>query len=202
LFLKSPPDVILASTSVYRRMLLERLRIPFSTASPGVDESRLDGESPRALVTRLASAKADALARRHPDAWVIGSDQAAVRDASAEPDTIVGKPGTIAACIGQLQASSGRVLEFLTAVAVIRHRDGASHQFIDSTRVHFRVLDHASIERYVSAESPLDCAGGFKSEGLGISLCDRIESSDPTALIGLPLIRLGAILRQVGLQVP
>ena len=200
MFLKSQPALILASTSAYRRALLERLGVPFSTASPGVDETRLDGESPHTLVTRLALAKSAAVAARHPDAWVIGSDQVAVRTGSTA--VTLGKPGSVENCIAQLCDSSGQELEFLTAVTVLRHSDGASHQFLDSTRVAIRRLDRATIERYVSVESPLDCAGGFKSEGLGITLCDRIESIDPTALIGLPLIQLAQILRRVGMQIP
>jgi septum formation protein len=131
---------------------------------------------------------------------VIGSDQAAVRE--GDPDTILGKPGTAERCIAQLQASSGRVVEFLTAVALVRQSDGATHQFVDTTRVRFRTLDRATIERYVKRESPLDCAGGFRSEGLGIALFEAIESTDPTALVGLPLIRLAALLRAAGMPVP
>ena len=200
MFLKCQPTLILASTSAWRRGLLERLGLTFETASPGVDESRLGGESVTALVGRLALAKARAIAIRQPDAWVIGSDQAAVREGA--PDEILGKPGTVERCVGQLRASSGRAVEFLTAVAVVRHSDGASHQFLDTTRVRFRDLDQATIENYVKRESPLDCAGGFRSEGLGIALFDSIETVDPTALVGLPLIRLAAVLRTVGFAVP
>jgi septum formation protein len=201
LFLKSQPALILASTSVYRRALLERLRIPFSTQDPGIDESAHRGESPDALVARLARAKAGAVAALHRDAWVIGSDQTAVLSDAGGAQHMLGKPGSVAQCIRQLQQSSGRTLTFLTAVAVVREGAGG-REFIDTTRVRFRTLERAAIERYVEAESPLDCAGGFKSEGLGISLCERIESDDPSALVGLPLIRLAAILREVGLQVP
>jgi septum formation protein len=201
LFLKSQPPLILASTSLYRRALLERLRTPFTTMSPGIDETPRAGEAPRTLVARLARAKAGAIAAAHRDAWVIGSDQTAVLADAGGPPRIQGKPGSAEQCIRQLQESSGRMLTFLTAVAVVREGAGA-HEFIDTTRVRFRTLDRATIERYVEAESPLDCAGGFKSEGLGISLCERIESDDPSALIGLPLIRLAAILREVGLQLP
>lgn len=200
MFLKSPPVLILASTSAYRRALLERLGLPFRVASPGVDESRLAGEPALGLVSRLALAKARAIAAASPEAWVIGSDQAAVRE--GDPDTILGKPGTAERCIAQLQASSGRVVEFLTAVALVRQSDGATHQFVDTTRVRFRTLDRATIERYVKRESPLDCAGGFRSEGLGIALFEAIESTDPTALVGLPLIRLAALLRAAGMPVP
>jgi septum formation protein len=200
LFLKSPPALILASTSAYRRALLERLGLPFRTLSPGVDETPRPGEPAHSLVSRLALAKANAVAAAEPAAWVIGSDQAAIRD--GEPDRILGKPGSVERCIAQLEASSGRVVEFLTAVAVVRHSDGATHQFLDSTRVRFRALDRETIERYVTRESPLDCAGGFRSEGLGIALFEAIESVDPTALVGLPLIRLAATLREVGFAAP
>jgi len=202
LFLKSPPALVLASTSIYRRQLLERLQIPFLCDSPGVDETPLPGEDPLDLAARLAQAKARAVAVRHPDAWVIGSDQVAVIREGAERPTLLGKPGTVTNCIDQLQRCSGRTLAFVTAVAVIHHDGGAAHEFIDTTRVAFRPLDQATIERYVARESPLDCAGGFKSEGLGIALCDTIDSVDPTALIGLPLIRLCAVLRGVGFAVP
>jgi septum formation protein len=202
LFLKSQPPLILASTSVYRRALLERLHIPFSAQSPGVDESGRAGESPAEMVARLARTKAGAIAARHPDAWVIGSDQTAVLTDAAGALRMVGKPGTAEQCIRQLQDASGRTLEFLTAVAVVNEAARGQHELIDTTRVRFRTLDKSTIERYVESESPLDCAGGFKSEGLGISLCESIESEDPSALVGLPLIRLAAILRQVGYEIP
>jgi septum formation protein len=201
LFLKSQPPLILASTSIYRRTLLERLRTPFTTQSPGIDESPRPGELPDAVVARLARAKAGAVAALHREAWVIGSDQTAVLSDAGGALRMRGKPGNAQQCIGQLLEASGRTLTFLTAVAVVREGAGG-HEFIDTTRVRFRTLDRATIERYVEAESPLDCAGGFKSEGLGITLCESIESDDPTALVGLPLIRLAAILREVGLQVP
>jgi septum formation protein len=201
LFLKSPPELILASTSTYRRALLARLRLPFSCIAPGVDETRNAREPPAALAARLALAKASAVAVEHPDAWIIGSDQVAVRsDDSAE--FILGKPGTEANCIEQLRASSGRSLLFLTAVAVVRHSGRCAHEFADTTRVVFRPLDEAAIARYVALERPFDCAGGFKSEGLGISLCESIDSADPSALIGLPLIQLSKFLRSVGFELP
>ncbi len=199
MFLKSPPPLILASTSIYRRELLTRLQIPFESRAPGVEETPLAGESGAALVTRLARAKASAVAARHPDAWVIGSDQAAVLLGTA---LILGKPGSVAACIEQLSQCSGRTLSFFTAVALVRDRDSSAIEFVDTTQVDFRQLDRATIERYVERESPLDCAGGFKSESLGITLCDAIHSEDPTAIIGLPLIRLGAALRSVGFDLP
>jgi len=142
------------------------------------------------------------VALQHPDAWVIGSDQVAVRIDGALGEAILGKPGTEALCIEQLRGSSGRTLSFITAVAVVQHDGGRVLEFVDSTRVTFRSLDEAAIVRYVAAEAPLDCAGGFKSEGLGITLCESIDSVDPTALIGLPLIRLSAVLRSVGFELP
>jgi len=202
LFLKSQPPLILASSSVYRRALLERLRIPFTTQSAGVDETPRADESPGELVARLARAKAGAVAERHPEAWVIGSDQAAVLTDAAGVPQVVGKPGSADNGIRQLREASGRTLEFLTAVAVINEGAGSRHEFTDTTRVRFRTLDQATILRYVESESALDCAGGFKSEGLGISLCESIESDDPSALVGLPLIRLAAILRQAGYKIP
>jgi septum formation protein len=201
LFLKSPPALILASTSTYRRQLLERLRTPFGCAAPGVDETRRGDEPPLALVTRLARGKASAVALQHPDAWVIGSDQVAVR-AGAQGESILGKPRTEALCIEQLRGSSGQTLSFLTAVAVVQHNGHFVHEFVDTTQVKFRTLDEATIARYVTREAPLDCAGGFKSEGLGITLCESIDSVDPSALIGLPLIRLSSVLRSVGFELP
>jgi septum formation protein len=201
LFLKSPHSLILASTSAYRRELLARLHLPFSCSAPGVDEARRDGERPLALAVRLARAKASAVALQHPDAWVIGSDQVAVQT-GPHGEQILGKPGTAARCMEQLRSCSANTVEFMTAVAVMRHNSHAVHEFVDTTRVVFRMLDDATIERYVAVESPLDCAGGFKSEGLGIALCESIDSADPSALIGLPLIRLSKVLRDVGFALP
>jgi septum formation protein len=152
-------------------------------------------------VTRLARAKAAAVAARHPEACVIGSDQVAVMVEDGR-ESVFGKPGSDVNCIAQLMRCSGRTLSFLTAVAVVRSEDSFLAEFIDTTRVAFRRLDRPSIERYVAREAPLDCAGGFKSEGLGISLCESIESTDPTALIGLPLVRLAAVLRTLGFELP
>jgi septum formation protein len=199
LFLKSPPPLILASTSRYRKELLSRLGLPFSCSPPGVDEAALPAEAPIALVGRLARAKASAVAAEQPNTCVIGSDQIAVLDGGQAP---LGKPGTEARCHEQLRSCSGRTVEFLTAVAVMCEASRTLIEFIDTTRVTFRVLDQLTIERYVAKERPLDCAGGFKSEGLGISLCESIDSADPSALIGLPLIRLSAALRAAGFEVP
>ncbi|MEP6547436.1 MAG: Maf family nucleotide pyrophosphatase [Gammaproteobacteria bacterium] len=200
--MKSPPSLILASTSTYRRQLLGRLRLPFSCSAPAVDETRRNGESPFDLAVRLAKAKAVAVALQHPDAWVIGSDQVAVRVDASLGELILGKPGTEAHCVEQLRGSSGQAVSFMTAVAVVLHSGHATHEFIDTTQVIFRSLDDATIARYVALEQPFDCAGGFKSEGLGITLCESIDSTDPSALIGLPLIQLGKVLRSVGFELP
>ena len=187
--------LILASTSRYRAELLNRLRISFSSAAPDVDETPLPGEPPAALAQRLAAAKAEAVAHQHPGSWVIGSDQ--VAELNGQP---LGKPGTRAAAVAQLSAMSGHEVLFHTAVCV---SDGiARHQAIDLTRVRFRTLQMAEIERYIDTEQPLDCAGSFKCEGLGISLFEAIENRDPTALVGLPLIALCGLLREAGYSTP
>jgi septum formation protein len=202
LFLKSPPTLILASTSAYRRELLGRLRVPFSCAAPGVDETRRAAERPLALAVRLARAKASVVALAQPNAWVIGSDQVAVRVDAVQGEMILGKPGTAARCAELLRGSSGQLVTYLTAVAVLRHDDGSVFEFVDTTRVRFRTLEDATIERYVALEAPFDCAGGLKSEALGITLCESIETSDPSALMGLPLIQLSAVLRGAGFLLP
>lgn len=191
--------VVLASTSRYRRELLARLLPDFAVDAPDVDETPILGEPPRDLAIRLASAKAHAVAARHPDAIVIGSDQVAELDGAA-----LGKPGSVEAARAQLAASSGKTLSFHTALCVLDMRNNAAvaHSAHDCTQVVFRTLDAATIARYVDAEKPLDCAGSFKAEGLGIALFERIESSDPTALIGLPLIALARLLREAGLPLP
>lgn len=176
--------------------------MPFSCIAPGVDETRRTGERPHALAVRLARAKAVAVALQHPDSWVVGSDQVAVRIDGSLGELILGKPGTEALCIEQLQGCSGQLLSFSTAVAVVRHNGHSAHEFVDTTRVTFRALDDGSIARYIAREAPLDCAGGFKSEGLGITLCESIDSADPSALIGLPLIQLSKVLRSVGFELP
>lgn len=191
------PRLILASTSVYRRELLGRLRLPFICEAPGCDEQRLHDEPGQELATRLARLKAETVAARHPAGVVIGSDQVAMRGAD-----ILGKPGTVGRCIEQLQQSSGREVVFVTAVHLVDGPGGRSESHVDRTVVRFRTLDAETIARYVAADAPLDCAGGFKAESLGIALFDRIESGDPTALTGLPLIWVSAALRRAGIPVP
>ncbi len=190
------PDLILASTSVYRRELLNRLRLPFETARPETDESPLPDEAPLALARRLAQAKAAAVAARHPHAWVIGSDQVAECEGRA-----LGKPGGRDPAIAQLSAMSGREVHFHTGLCLLR--DGQPPRLaMDLTTVRFRPLTTGEIERYVDAEQPFDCAGSFKSEGLGITLFDAIDNRDPTALIGLPMIATARLLREAGFALP
>ena len=189
------PLLILASTSRYRRELLERLRIPFQALSPDTDETPMPGEAPAALAERLALEKARALAVRHPDAVVIGADQVADVDGVA-----IGKPGNHARAVEQLRAMSGRTIVFQTALAVVRASVGFAEVRRAPVAVRFRTLTDAEIEFYLRTEQPYDCAGSAKCETLGIALLDAIESDDPTALIGLPLIRTAALLRAAGLD--
>lgn len=186
--------LVLASTSRYRAELLSRLGLSFVTFAPGVDESRRPGEVPEALAVRLAAAKADAARTVYDAGLAIGSDQVAVLDGE-----VLGKPGDHAKAVAQLTRMSGRVVEFVTAVAVADLADGSMVQDVARTRVHFRALDADAIESYLEREPAYDCAGSFKSEGLGITLVSAIEEDDPTALVGLPLIRLAALLRTKGL---
>ena len=187
--------LILGSTSVYRKELLGRLRIPFGTVSPEVDETPFPGESPLDLAQRLALAKARAVAQRHPGAVVIGSDQ--VADLNGEP---LGKPGTHVRAVAQLQRMRGQAVVFQTAVAVVCLETGFSQTALAPVRVVFLDLSDAEIENYLQAEQPYDCAGSAKSEGLGIALLDSIDSDDPTALVGLPLIRTARMLRAAGIE--
>ncbi len=189
--------LVLASTSAYRRMLLERLQLPFETARPEVDESPLPGETPSATADRLALEKARAVADTHPDALIIGSDQVAHMGSE-----VFGKPGTAERAVEQLQRMSGRTVVFHTALALLNTRTGSLHRESVPTRVRFRELTHAEIVRYVEKERPLDCAGSAKSEGLGIALLDALSGDDPTALIGLPLIALSRMLRAEGVALP
>lgn len=190
------PPLVLGSTSRYRRELLERLRLPFETASPEVDETPQPGEAPATLSERLALAKAREVAARHPDAVVIGSDQVAELD--GQP---IGKPGNHQRAAEQLRAMSGRAVIFHTAVAVLRPATGFERLQRAVVKVRFRDLSDAEIEAYLLAEQPYDCAGSAKCEALGIALLDAIESDDPTALIGLPLIATARMLREAGLDV-
>lgn len=193
----SPPRLVLASASPYRRALLERLGVPFLQQAPSVDERILPEESPAEAVMRLARTKAASVHRLHPGAIVIGSDQLAVRG-----DEILGKPGGAAEATAQLTRSAGRQVEFLTGVCLL---GGAQPQeleeHMDITGVTFRPLDADEIRRYVEREQPFDCAGSFRAEGLGIALFSRIDSQDPTGLIGLPLIWLSQALKRLGLPV-
>lgn len=189
------PRLVLASTSPYRRELLARLRLPFDTVRPEVDERPLADETPEALALRLAVAKARAVALSRPEACVVGSDQ--VADFDGRP---LGKPGDRATAIAQLVAMSGRSVAFRTAVAVAT--GDALDSALDTTLVRFRRLAMAEIERYVDLEQPFDCAGSFKCEGLGISLFEAIESRDPTALVGLPLVATARLLRASGFALP
>lgn len=189
--------LVLASTSIYRRELLSRLRIPFETMAPGTDESPLAGEAPPALARRLALAKAHSIANVRPDAVVIGSDQVADLDGEA-----ISKPGDHARATEQLRRMRGRQIVFHTAVAVLCQESGFREHDIAIATVSFRSLTDEEIERYLRADQPYDCAGSARSEGLGISLLDAIASDDPTTLVGLPLIRVCRMLRAAGLDVP
>ena len=187
--------LILGSTSRYRRELLQRLRVPFEVVSPEVDETPLTGEAPQALATRLALAKAKAVAALHPHAVVIGSDQ--VADLNGEP---LGKPGTHERAVLQLQRMRGHTVVFQTAVSVVCQASGFEQTELAQIKVPFRDLSDAEIEAYLRAEEPYDCAGSAKSEGLGIVLLDAIDNDDPTALIGLPMIRTARLLRAAGID--
>lgn len=194
----SAPTLVLASASPYRRALLERLQLPFQQRPADVDESRRADETAAELVRRLARSKAEVVARGFPGAIVIGSDQVAVRG-----EDLLGKPGDAAEAIDQLTHSAGRHVEFLTAVCVLSGAaDDEPEEHIDITRVVFRPLSAEEIRRYVERERPFDCAGSFRAEALGISLFERVDSQDPTGLIGLPLIWLAGALRRLGLPLP
>lgn len=191
------PSIILASTSKYRGQLLHKLGIPFETAHPLVEETPLPGESPAALASRLALAKSRAITPTTPNTLVIGSDQVASID-----HQLLGKPGNMDRAVDQLTLSSGRCVEFHTAVSVTHAGSGESLSRLEITRVHFRELNHQQIIRYLQAEQPFDCAGSFKSEGMGIALFRKIEGRDPNALVGLPLIALVEILSEWKIELP
>jgi septum formation protein len=190
-----PPRLILGSTSRYRRELLTRLRLPFEVEAPGVDETPRPGEAPAALAQRLALEKARAVAARHPRDVVIGSDQ--VADLAGEP---LGKPGDHARAVAQLQRMSGQRVVFQTALAVVRQDTGFEAVDLAAVSVTFRTLSDAEIETYLRLDEPYDCAGSARSESLGVALLSAIDSDDPTALVGLPLIRTCALLRAAGLD--
>ncbi|RUO36554.1 Maf family protein [Aliidiomarina sanyensis] len=187
----------LASSSPYRRQLLERLGLPFTSARPDIDETALEGELPQALVERLAIQKARQVAEAYPDHLIIGSDQVAVSEG-----IILGKPHTVERAIEQLASFSGKRVTFYTGLAVLNGKTGHCYSCVEPFIVHFRTLSTRQIERYVKAEMPLDCAGSFKSEGLGITLFERLEGNDPNALVGLPLIQLVNLLQRHGIELP
>ncbi len=191
------PPIVLASSSSYRRELLTRLQLPFTCHSPDIDETPQANESAQALVQRLALSKARALAQHYPQHIIIGSDQVAVLDGK-----IIGKPLHAEGATQQLSAASGRSLVFLTGLAVIDTRTQIEQVDLVPFTVHFRTLNAAQIQRYITLEQPFDCAGSFKSEGLGVSLFQATEGSDATSLIGLPLIRLCDMLNACGIAVP
>lgn len=190
-------QLILASTSPFRKMLLEKLHLTFCCQAPDVDETPLDEEPAHALVLRLAQAKAEAVGLSHPDALIIGSDQVAVLNGS-----IMGKPQSHERATAQLRASSGQIITFYTGLCLHNSATGTSERICEPFRVHFRELSEDQIERYLQREQPYQCAGSFKSEGLGISLFKKLEGDDPNTLVGLPLIRLIELLQRQGVDVP
>lgn len=190
-------ELILASTSPYRRQLLERLAIPFRCEAPDTDETPLPGESPAKLACRLATAKARSVATRFPDALVLGSDQVASIDGSC-----IGKPGNHENALLQLRSSSGRRVSFFTGLALLGHSRGLKLEAMEPFTVEFRPLGEAEIQSYLQREQPYDCAGSFKCEGLGISLFERMSGDDPTSLEGLPLIATSRLLREAGVACP
>lgn len=193
---KSMTPLILASTSIYRRELLGRLRLPFRTEAPGVDETPLPGESAPAAAARLAIEKAASLSAREPGSLVIGSDQTATIDGRS----IIGKPGTHEAAAEQLRQASGRSMRFHTALAILRGSDAFRFTAVIDTTVRYRTLSDDQIERYLQAERPYDCTGAARVEGLGIALLESVESQDPTALVGLPLISVCEGLARAGVD--
>ncbi len=191
------PRLILASTSPYRRQLLERLRLPFEAIAPDCDETPLPGEASADLVERLAQAKARSVAGGAGEAWIIGSDQVALLG-----ERVLGKPGEHARAVEQLRACSGRTVVFRTGLALVDAADAAAHTEHVDYEVVFRALGDDEIERYLAAEQPYDCAGSIRSEGYGVTLFERMSGNDPNALVGLPLIRVAALLRSAGFALP
>ncbi len=190
------PQLVLASTSPFRRQLLEKLGLPFDTARPETDESALESESPEALVKRLAEAKARAVADQFPGALIIGSDQVAVNEGQ-----ILGKPHTHEVAMAQLREASGKHVRFLTGLCLLNGATGEAQVEVVPFDVVFRELSDEQIDNYLKAEQPYNCAGSFKSEALGIALFERLEGEDPNTLIGLPLIRLVRMLEKEGVRV-
>jgi septum formation protein len=195
-------QLVLASSSSYRKLLLERLNLPFECMAAELDESRRNNESAQDLALRLATEKAQAIASHYPDAVIIGSDQ--VAELLLQPDSannpVLGKPGNHQQAVAQLIAQSGRTVKFYTAIAVLNASQ--IETAVDITEVRFRQLELDEIERYLQADKPYDCAGSFKAESLGISLFESVDSSDPTSLIGLPLIKLTQLLRKFTISIP
>lgn len=187
--------LILASTSPFRQTLLSKLGLPFITAAPKCDETPQPGEAAQELVQRLALAKARALATRYPESWIIGSDQVCVLDGA-----IAGKPHTIEKACQQLALASGNIITFYTGLALIQPASAQQSVICEPFKVHFRTLNESEIRHYVEKEQPLNCAGSFKSEALGICLFERLEGRDPNTLVGLPLIALNELLRKVGIN--
>lgn len=190
------PQLVLGSTSPFRKALLEKLHLTFVTDSPEIDESRLTDETPEQLVSRLACEKARAVAYRHPDSLIIGSDQVAING-----DDILGKPGTHEKAVQQLRAASGKKVTFLTGLCLYNSGSDETQLVVEPFSVHFRTLSDEQIENYLRAEQPYNCAGSFKSEAMGIALFEKLEGDDPNSLIGLPLIRLIAMLEKEGVRV-
>ncbi|QHM70621.1 Maf family protein [Mixta intestinalis] len=189
------PQLILASTSLFRQALLNKLGLPFITAAPEVDETPYAGETAVQLVERLACAKAQALGERYPNSWIIGSDQVCLLDGK-----ITGKPHTEENARAQLRAASGKTITFYTGLALYSAAQNRTLSLVEPFHVGFRLLSEAEISAYVALEQPLQCAGSFKSEGLGITLFERLEGRDPNTLVGLPLIALCDLLREVGIN--
>ncbi|WP_020209692.1 Maf family protein [Gilvimarinus chinensis] len=190
------PKLVLASGSRYRRELLEKLRHPFKWQAPEVDETPLAGEKPDALALRLAQLKAEALASTHPNSLIIGSDQVASLDGK-----LCGKPGSKENAFSQLKAASGKSVIFYTGLCLLNTNTGHHHTAVETYKAHFRTLTDGQIEHYLEQDQPFDCAGSFKSEALGIALFERLEGDDPNTLVGLPLIRLTALLYEAGIDV-
>ncbi len=188
--------LVLGSTSIFRKTILEKLNIPFICAKPNIDEAAIEGETPQALVERLAIEKAEAVSKSHPDSLIIGSDQVAVCD-----NEILGKPHHFDNALIQLRKFSGKCVTFYTGLAILDTSNDRTVSLVEPFNVHFRVLTDEEITQYLHAEEPYNCAGSFKSEGLGICLFERLEGNDPNTLIGLPLIKLVAVLKEQGLDV-